>query len=135
MDRCSNKGINCCQTRSFRRYSASFPQQDAPTLSFNSSLTRIVCLSHFFSQNFKPGETPYSTFGRELLSVYKTIRHFRYVIEGRKFHVMTDHKPLMCTLIGNHDSYTTRETRHLAFISEYTTDHQVLGSRFRTLGR
>ena len=70
----------------------------------------------FFSQKLNPAETRYSTFGRELLAIYATIRHFRYFLEGRAFHVLTDHKPLIYAFVGNHHSYSTREIRHLAYI-------------------
>jgi len=29
----------------------------------------------------------------ELLAIYEAIKHFRYMLEGRNFHVITDHKP------------------------------------------
>lgn len=84
----------------------------------------------FFSQKLNPAETRYSTFGRELFAIYATIRHFRYFLEGRAFHVLTDHKPLIYAFVGNHHSYSTREIRHLAYISEFTTDlRHVAGSQ------
>ena len=48
----------------------------------------------FFSKKLSPAETRYSTYDRELLAVYLALKHFRYFLEGRSFHVMTDHKPL-----------------------------------------
>ena len=36
----------------------------------------------------------YSTFDRELLGIYLSIRHFRYFVEGHDFFIVTDHKPL-----------------------------------------
>ena len=48
----------------------------------------------FFSRKLQPAEMRYSTFDRELLGVYLAIRHFRWFLEGRVFHVYTDHKPL-----------------------------------------
>lgn len=76
----------------------------------------------FYSQKLKPAETRYSTFGRELLAIYLAVRHFRYFLEGRSFHVLTDHKPLTYAFLGNHTTYSAREIRHLAFISEFTAD-------------
>ena len=43
----------------------------------------------FFSRKLKPAQTRYSTFDRELLAVYETIRHFRYFLEGRSFYIQT----------------------------------------------
>lgn len=48
----------------------------------------------FFSKKLEPSETCYSTFDRELLAIYLAIKHFRCFLEGRTFHVVTDHKPL-----------------------------------------
>ena len=38
-----------------------------------------------FSEKLNPAGTRYSTFDRELLAVYATIRHFRHNLEGRNF--------------------------------------------------
>jgi len=42
-------------------------------------------------------------------------------VEGREFHVLTDHKPLTFALLGTTDR-SPRQTRHLSFIAEFTTD-------------
>ena len=76
----------------------------------------------YFSKVLKPAETRYSTFGRELLAIYLAIKHFRHQLEGRGFHVFTDHKPLCFSFSSNSSTYSPRELRHLAFISEFTTD-------------
>ena len=76
----------------------------------------------FFSKKLKPAETRYSTFGRELLAIYLAIKHFRHLLEGRPFYVLTDHKSLTFVFNHNSDKYTPRETRQLAYITEFTTD-------------
>eukprot|EP00795_Rhopilema_esculentum_P017874 gene17874-biopygen608 len=76
----------------------------------------------FFSKRLQPSEVKYSTFSRELLAIYLTIRHFRHFLEGRKFHVLTDHKPLTHALASSPDRYSPRETRHLDYISQFTSD-------------
>lgn len=76
----------------------------------------------FFSKKLSPTETRYSTFDRELLSIYLSIKHFRHVVEGRKFHILTDHKPLIYSFLSNSDRYSPRQVRHLDFISQFTTD-------------
>ena len=48
----------------------------------------------YFSRKLNVAETKYSAFDRELLAVYLAIKHFRHFVEGRPFHVLTDHKPL-----------------------------------------
>lgn len=51
----------------------------------------VVPLS-FFSQKFTLAECKYSTYDRELTAIYKAIRHFRQIIEGREVLICTDHK-------------------------------------------
>lgn len=76
----------------------------------------------FFSRRLTPTETRYSAFGRELLAAYNAIKHFRHAVEGRKFTLFTDHKPLTYALHTKSDRYSPREIRHLDYISQFTTD-------------
>ena len=78
----------------------------------------------FFSKKLNPAETRYSAFDRELLAValYATIKHFRHNLEGRNFFVSTDHKPLSFVMSSVTERASLRQTRHLAFIAEFTTD-------------
>jgi cleavage and polyadenylation specificity factor subunit 1 len=76
----------------------------------------------FFSKKLRPPETRYSTFDRELLAIFLAIRHFRYFVEGRQFHIVTDHKPLTFALGSASSQWSPRQLRHLSFISEFTSD-------------
>ena len=77
----------------------------------------------FFSKKLSDTERRYSTFGRELLSVYLAVKHFRYYIEGRVFRVLMDHKPLTFVLKQTTTaSHSPRVLRQLSFIAEFTTD-------------
>ena len=76
----------------------------------------------YFSKKLKPAETRYSAFDRELLAVYLAIKHFRHFVEGRSFHVLTDHKPLTHALASRPDQHTPRQVRHLDYISQFTSD-------------
>ncbi|BHF86025.1 hypothetical protein SprV_ctg2002920300, partial [Sparganum proliferum] len=71
----------------------------------NNQLQPLV----FFSQKLQPVQIHYSTFSREPLAVYLTIRHFRRLLEGRHFSVHTDHKPLTYALTAKPDRYLPRE--------------------------
>ena len=83
----------------------------------------------YFSRKLSPAETKYSTFDRELLAIYLAIKHFRHFIEGRVFHVSTDHKPLTFSFATTSNRYTPRQACHLDFISQFTTDiRHVKGS-------
>ena len=111
-----------------------YPQPDAPTNIMTDASSNAVgaVLQQqvndtwrpiaFFSKTLKPRETKYSTFDRELLAVYLAITHFRYFIEGRQFHILTDHKPLVFASQNHSDKYTPRQLRHLDFISQFTDD-------------
>nr|VZI19501.1 unnamed protein product [Spirometra erinaceieuropaei] len=76
----------------------------------------------FFSKKLLPAETRYSTVGRELLSSYLAVKHFRHFLEDRDFTVFTDRKWLTFTLRSHSDKYNPREIAHLDYISQFTTD-------------
>lgn len=75
----------------------------------------------FFSKKLSNTERKYSTFDRELLAIYLSIKHFRYLLEGRIFTVFTDHKPLVYA-IKSKTERSPRQTRHLEFIAQFTVD-------------
>jgi hypothetical protein len=76
----------------------------------------------FYSKKLAPAEVKYSTFDRELLAAFTTIRHFRFLLEGRQFRLLTDHKPLVAAMVRVTPPQSARQQRHLAYISEFTTD-------------
>ena len=103
---------------------------DASTVAIGAVLQQFVNgewrpLS-FFSRKLKPAETRYSTFGRELLAIFLSIRHFRHMLEGRPFAVYTDHKPLTFALRTSSDKYSPREINQLDYISQFTSDIRYL---------
>ena len=75
----------------------------------------------FFSRKLTDRQRKYSAFGRELLAIHSSIRHFRYFLEGREFCVYTDHEPLTHTPASLVDR-SPREERQLSYICEFTTD-------------
>ena len=76
----------------------------------------------FFSAKLDSAQKKYSAFDRELLACYLAIKHFRWLVEGRPFHILTDHKPLLGALARVSDGHSARQQRHLSFVSEFTTD-------------
>ncbi len=52
----------------------------------------------FFSKKLELAQTKYSAFDRELLACSLGIRHFRHMLEGWRFTIFTDHKPLTYAL-------------------------------------
>jgi cleavage and polyadenylation specificity factor subunit 1 len=75
----------------------------------------------FFSRKLSEVEAKRSTFDRELLAIFVAIRHFNHFLEGRNFHILTDHKPLVHAFRSKTFRTNTQE-RQLLFISEYSTD-------------
>ena len=76
----------------------------------------------FFSRSLNSTECKYSTFGRELLAIYCSVKHFQHFLEGRDFYILTDHQPLTKAIFASNDRYSSRESRHLDFISQFTND-------------
>ena len=72
----------------------------------------------FFSKKLSPAEKNYSAFDKELLALYLSIKHFCSALEGRRFTIFTDHKPL-CGAINSGTERSPRQTRHLSFVAEY----------------
>ena len=70
----------------------------------------------YLSRQLSPTETRYSTYDRELLAIYLAIKHFWYIVEGRQFYILTDHKPLTYTFSTHSDRYSPRQMRHLDYI-------------------
>jgi len=82
----------------------------------------------FFSKNFCPAQKKYSTYDRELLAIFSTIKYFRHMLEGRQFKIYTDHKPLIHAFTKNRDNLTPRQFRQLDYISQFSTDiHHIAG--------
>jgi hypothetical protein len=76
----------------------------------------------FYSKKLEPAQVKYSAFDRELWACVSGIRHFRHLLEGRRFSIHTDHKPLIFSLHRSSDAWTARQGRRLSYIAEYTSD-------------
>lgn len=76
----------------------------------------------FYSKKLHSAETKYSTYDRELLAIFKGIKHFRHQLEGRVFYINTDHKPLVFAFNQNSENASPRQLRHLNFIGQFSTD-------------
>ena len=83
----------------------------------------------FFSRQLNKAERNYSTIDRELLGIHSEILHFRYFLEGRDFTVYTDLKPIVAAIKKKSELKSGRKSRHLATISEFTTDIQHVSGK------
>ncbi|UYV77645.1 hypothetical protein LAZ67_15001806, partial [Cordylochernes scorpioides] len=75
-----------------------------------------------FSKKLNESQKNYSTYDRELLSIYMSIKHFKYMLEGRTFKIFTDHKPLVFAFKQRNDKASPRQVRQLQYISQFSTD-------------
>lgn len=76
----------------------------------------------FFSKKLNSAGCKYSTYDRELLAMYQGVKHFKHLLEGRVFHINTDHKPLIFAFRQKNDNSTPRQIRHLDLVGQFTTD-------------
>lgn len=76
----------------------------------------------FLSKKLTPTQRNCSTYDKELLAIFTAIKHFRFMLKGRQFHVLTDYKPLISALKKKAEQMSPRQIRQLSFISEFTTD-------------
>jgi hypothetical protein len=76
----------------------------------------------FFSKKLEPAQTRYSAFDRELWACFAGTRHFRHMLEGRRFAILTDHKPLTHALHRSSDPWTPHQCRQLDYIAYHTSD-------------
>ena len=89
----------------------------------------------FYSERFKPSKTELqqpltlqdsdrSATERELLVAFRSVKHFRHILEGGRFTLFTDHKPLVDMMQKPTECWSSMQSRHLAAISEFTTNIQ-----------
>lgn len=83
--------------------------------------TKVIA---YGSRTLSPVEARYSQIEREMLAVVWGIEHFHIYLYGTKFHLLTDHKPLV-SIIGNPHSLPSARLERLALrIQQYTFDVQ-----------
>ena len=80
----------------------------------------------FYSAKLQPNQKDWPPYDRELLAVFRAVRHFKPMIEGRPFTIFTDHQSLVPSMAKKTDSPTARQTYQLSCISEFTTDIQYV---------
>jgi hypothetical protein len=80
--------------------------------------------SPFLQQELSSTEARYSAFDRELWAVFSGIRHYRYMLEGKSFHVLINHKPLTMALRRVSKPWSAKQQWQLAYIAEFMADIQ-----------
>ncbi|GFW25417.1 hypothetical protein TNCV_3721451 [Trichonephila clavipes] len=73
----------------------------------------------FFSTKLTEAQKNYSTYDRELLGIYLSIKQFKHLLEGRNFIIYTDHKPITYVF---HQKNEKAAPRQIESISEIDYD-------------
>ena len=76
----------------------------------------------FYSAKLTDTQQGWVPYDRELLASFKSIRHFRPMVEGRPFTLYSDHQSLTPSIHKKTDPQTLRQQYQLSCIAEYTTD-------------
>ena len=106
------------------------PQPDAPiSLFVDTHLGAVLqqllddswALLAFYSKKLSESEKKYSTFNRELLAAYSSLRQFRFMLNGREFTFFMDHKPLTHALFRVSLHWSAHQQCHLSYLVEYTS--------------
>ena len=63
----------------------------------------------FFSKKLRPAECRYSTFDRELLAAYLSVRHFKRWLDCKFCVLRTDHRPLVLAFSKATDHWSARQ--------------------------
>ncbi|GBO34755.1 Transposon Ty3-I Gag-Pol polyprotein [Araneus ventricosus] len=112
----------------------SFPNSELPLSLFtNASDTAIGAVLQqyenstwqpiaFYSKKLNDTQQNYSTYDRELLGIYLSVKHFKHYLEGRTFTIYTDHKSLIFAFHQKLDKAAPRQARQLNYISQFSTD-------------
>ena len=83
----------------------------------------------FFSRNLQKAELKYSIFDKEVLAIYCSIKHFRYMLELRSFKILCDNQAVVQSLTKkNTEKFSARVLRHLQYISQFSTDCEYISS-------
>ncbi|GFX10809.1 transposon Tf2-6 polyprotein [Trichonephila clavipes] len=89
---------------------------------------RALETNSFYSKKLNETQTRYSTYDRELLGIYLSVKHFKHLLEGNDFVIYTDHKPLTFAFKQKNEKASPRQQRQLQYISEFSCNIQhVLG--------
>ncbi|GFT40580.1 transposon Tf2-9 polyprotein [Trichonephila clavipes] len=76
----------------------------------------------FYSSKLNKSQKNWSTYDRELFSIYSSVKKFKHMLEGRTFVIYTDQNPLTYAFQKHSEKCSPRQLRHLDFISQFSTD-------------
>ena len=80
----------------------------------------------FYSSKLNESQQLWPPYDRELLGAFKSVRHFRSMVEGRPFTLFTDHLSLVPSVAKKTDPQTSRQAYQLSALAEFTTDFRYI---------
>ena len=80
----------------------------------------------FYSAKLEDNQIDWPAFDRELLAMFRSVRHFRPMVEGHAFTIFTDQQALVPSMRKKSDPLTPRQTYQLTCVSEYSTNIQYI---------
>jgi hypothetical protein len=88
----------------------------------------------FFSKKLEAAQQKYSAFDREFFACSSGIRHFQYMLDGPRFAIFTNHKPLTYTLVRISDPSTAGQSKQLSYVAEYTSNIRHIAGAANVVG-
>ena len=83
----------------------------------------------FYSKKLNKAQLNYAIFDKEVLAMYESIKHFRYMLDGRHFTILCDNQAAVQSLVKkNSANFSARILRQLQYISQFSTDCQFIAS-------
>lgn len=78
-------------------------------------------LLDFFSKRLSDTESCYPMYDRELLAIYRSIKYFKRLLDGRDFEVYSNHKPISFAFTKFCEKIIPCRAAQLSYINEFTT--------------
>jgi hypothetical protein len=76
----------------------------------------------FFSKNLNSAQQKYSAYDRQLLAIHEVGKHFRHMLEARKFTIFTDQKSITYAFQPKRDKCSPRQFNNVDFVAQFMTD-------------
>lgn len=83
----------------------------------------------FFSKKLSKQQSLWFPYDRELFAIYKSVRYFSFLLEGRAFTIFTDHKPITYVFQQKADSLTPKQRKWVGLIAQYSSDIQHISGK------
>ena len=106
-----------------QRYFSSLTHRTLPSeLHQNRRATSDCHLQHFFLKKLSDTQKKYSTYDRELLAIYESIKYFKDILQGRIVTIRTHHKQLIHAFRQRLNKASPRQARQLDLIVQFITN-------------